>query len=331
LRIDTENSGVQINVGHETIQRVVNQSGSTITKGKVVYIDGQSGNRPLIQLADNTADATSANTVGLVIADINHNANGYIITNGLLENINTIGYNAGQTLYLSTSGNFTNVKPIAPNHLVYVGKVISVGTTGSIFVTIQNGYELDELHDVLITSPTNDQVLTYETSSGLWKNKTPQTGNGLPSQTGQSGKYLTTNGTTASWNTLPTQIDSWHLSAGFTNFTLGANETYIFGHMFGASQPVTPINARASRQMIAPKSGFLKKVSIMTAASSFSSVSPPDSMQIQVRIGTASPYTIVAAYSMSSGSFSGQSRQALFTGFNFACNEGDIVKIYYNF
>jgi hypothetical protein len=326
LQIDTENNEVQINIGHETIQRVRNVTGSTITKGKVVYINGESGNRPTITLASNVSDSTSANTIGVVIADIPNNNNGYIITNGLLENINTTGLTAGQTLYLSTSGNYTNTKPVAPNHLVYVGKVISVGATGSIFVTIQNGYELDELHDCLITTPQNDEVLTYESLTGLWKNKTAQTGTGLPSQTGQSGKYLTTDGTNASWNTLPTQIDSWHLSAGFTNFTLAASETYVFGHMFGAVQPVALFNARPSRQMIAPKTGFLKRVSIMTAASTFSSVSPPDSMQIQVRIG-GTINTIVASYPMSSGSFTSLSKHQLFTGFNFPCTQSDIVDV----
>lgn len=326
LQIDTENNNVQINVGHETIQRVRNVTGSTITKGKVIYINGESGNRPTIALADNSTDLTSANTIGVVIADIPNNNNGYVITNGLLENINTTGLTAGQTLYLSTNGNYTTTKPIAPNHLVYVGKVISVGATGSIFITIQNGYELDELHDCLITTPQNNEVLTYESTTGLWKNKTAQTGNGLPSQTGQSGKYLTTNGTTASWNTLPTQLDTWSLSAGFTNFTLSASETYVFGHMFGASQPVTLFNARPSRQMIAPKTGFLKRVSIMTSATTFASVSPPDDLQIQIRIG-GTVNTIVASYPMSSGTFTSLSKHQLFTGFNFPCNQSDIIDV----
>jgi hypothetical protein len=52
------------------------------------------------------------------------------------------------------------------------------GSSGRAYIKVINGQELGELHDVLITSPTNDQVLTYETSSGLWKNKTPSSGGG---------------------------------------------------------------------------------------------------------------------------------------------------------
>jgi hypothetical protein len=80
----------------------------------------------------------------------------------------------GDILYLSptTAGNITNVKPIAPNHLIVIGYVVSAHITqGSIYVKVDNGYELDELHNVTIATPLNNDVLTYETSSSLWKNK----------------------------------------------------------------------------------------------------------------------------------------------------------------
>ena len=48
----------------------------------------------------------------------------------------------------------------------------SHATTGVIFVHVVNGFELDELHDVQIISPTNNQVVQYESATSLWKNKT---------------------------------------------------------------------------------------------------------------------------------------------------------------
>lgn len=172
IQIDTENAGVQINVGHETIQRVRNVTGATITKGKICYINGASGNRPTITLSDNSSDSTSAQTIGFAAADIPNNSNGYLITNGILENISTIGFATGTQLFLSSNGNFQSTFPTQPLHNVRVGIVIDGNSpTGSIFVNILNGFELEELHDCLITSPANNQVLTYETASGLWKNK----------------------------------------------------------------------------------------------------------------------------------------------------------------
>jgi hypothetical protein len=56
--------------------------------------------------------------------------------------------------------------------LVYVGKVTrSHPTQGQIEVQIQNGYELNEIHDVAISTPLNNQSLVYETATTLWKNK----------------------------------------------------------------------------------------------------------------------------------------------------------------
>lgn len=43
---------------------------------------------------------------------------------------------------------------------------------GSIYVKVMNGWELDELHNVYINSPANNEALVYESSTQLWKNKT---------------------------------------------------------------------------------------------------------------------------------------------------------------
>ena len=43
----------------------------------------------------------------------------------------------------------------------------------TIFVKPQNGYELEELHNVLITNPQNGQVLKYNSTLGLWVNSNP--------------------------------------------------------------------------------------------------------------------------------------------------------------
>jgi hypothetical protein len=158
---------------------VKNDTGSTIPRGSVVYISGAVGNNPLITLADYTTEQHSARTIGLTHDDIPHNGFGHVISSGLVENINTGGMTSGQSVYLGASGAFTNVKPVAPNHMVKVGNVIRASATvGSIQVWISNGFELDELHDVLITSPANNDVLTYETSTQLWKNKPPSGGGG---------------------------------------------------------------------------------------------------------------------------------------------------------
>lgn len=190
LEIGTENSEVQLQIGHEMVVRVNNQTGSILTKGTIVYINGAQGQRPTVTKADFSADTSSASVIGMVAADINDNSNGYVVTSGFVEGLNTIAYSAGTPLYLYTGGTYSDNKPQAPDHDVRIGKVIvSNATTGSIYVSIQNGYELDELHDVRITSATTDDVLVRSSYNGIpvWVNTKTLTGLTTVSATTISG------------------------------------------------------------------------------------------------------------------------------------------------
>jgi hypothetical protein len=156
------------------VTEVYNETGATLTKGTIVYINGGHGNLPTITKALATSDATSAQTYGVVRADITNMNNGYVTVIGNLDNIDTSAYTAGTQLYLSgtTAGTWTSTKPYAPIHLVYVGIVVrSHPTQGVIEVKIQNGYELDELHNVSAQTPSNNQGLFYNSSNSLWENK----------------------------------------------------------------------------------------------------------------------------------------------------------------
>lgn len=154
---------------------VRNQSGSTIAAGSIVYISGATGNKPLITLAQANNDANSAQTIGFVKTAIANNGTGFVIVRGELENIDTSALTEGVQLYLSptVAGSWTTTKPSAPQHLVYVGIVIrSHPTQGVILVAVQNGYELGEIHDVALSGLANNDLLAYESSTDLWKNKT---------------------------------------------------------------------------------------------------------------------------------------------------------------
>lgn len=156
---------------------VTNADSVTITKGQPVYAFGGTGDRLTVKLAYNTTDATSAQTVGLVLSSsIAANQKGLIIVNGQLDGLNlfpTSTWADGDAVYLgATAGTVTKTKPSAPNHLVYLGFVTTAnnGSAGRMYVRVQNGYELDEIHDVKITSVANNDILKYNSTSGLWEN-----------------------------------------------------------------------------------------------------------------------------------------------------------------
>ena len=153
------------------ISQVRNETGATLTKGTLVYISGASGNKATVSKARANTDATSAQTYGMVQADIPNSQNGYVVVIGVVSGVNTSAFADGTQLYLSgtTAGEYTSTKPSAPTHLVYVGVVTrSHATQGTIEVKIQNGYEMDEIHDVSAQSPTNGDTLVYNSSTGLW-------------------------------------------------------------------------------------------------------------------------------------------------------------------
>lgn len=182
------------------VQQVKNASGSTMAKGSVVYISGATGGDALVTLADADSEMTSSKTLGLLATAIDNDAYGNVIEQGLLSGVDTSSATAGQSVWLSsTAGQFVFGNPPAkPAHSVYLGVVTRVhATEGEILVKVQNGYELNELHDVDAGSPTAGQVLQWD--GDAWVNATLDA---LPAQTGNDGKYLTTDGTDASWAAL---------------------------------------------------------------------------------------------------------------------------------
>lgn len=166
--------GVTVNLGQETLVRVRNISGSTITNGSVVYISGAFGGRPTVTLAQANS-SVARKTLGVCTADILNGADGYATVLGLVNGLNTSGYTVGDTVYLSaaTAGVMTNVKPSAPNYVVAVGTVTTVdASVGAIFVKTDSVPKVGELNDVVITTPADGQVLSYNSGSQTWVNTT---------------------------------------------------------------------------------------------------------------------------------------------------------------
>jgi hypothetical protein len=210
------------------IVQVRNTTGATLTKGTVVYMSGATGQIPTVSKALATSDATSAQSLGMMTADLANNANGYVTIIGLLTGIDTSAFTDGAQLYLSgtTAGTYTSTKTYAPVHLVYVGVVEHAHPTqGKIFVKVQNGYELDEIHDVSAQSPTTGQTIVFNSVTGLWEKNTVSLTAGvngtLPIANGGTGS---TNGT-ASLNINGTVGATTPTTGSFTTVTTSSDVT----------------------------------------------------------------------------------------------------------
>ena len=159
----------------------INQVGG-ILKGQAVYVNGANGVNILVGKADYSVESTSATTIGLLITSGVNNDLRQVVAEGILKGtgaapLDTSAASPGDPIWLGDDGNLIYGainEPYAPNQLVFIGVVVEANPiVGEIFVKVQNGYELGELHDVdLITNPPTDgQVLTYDNGSGLWKNE----------------------------------------------------------------------------------------------------------------------------------------------------------------
>ena len=169
---DTDNDGV-VDKAERIDIAVRNNSGSLIPNGSVIYLNGSTGNRPTIALASATSEVTSSKTFGIVNGNIAHESDGYVTVLGTIHTLDTSEIVAGTNMWLDTvAGQMTSVAPQTPNHAVFLGVVTrSHPTAGSMVIRVQNGFEVNELHDVSITTPSNRNALLYNSDNSIWENK----------------------------------------------------------------------------------------------------------------------------------------------------------------
>jgi len=218
LDLGLKGGNVTLQIGQEEVVRVVNKTGVNLTEAgyEVVRLDGAQGNRIKVALAKGDGDANSLDTLGLVTENIAINGEGFVTSYGLVRSIDTRGVLQGETwadgdaLYLSPTifGGITNIPPTAPSHSVRLGYVVQSSPNGSIFVKVDNGYELDELHNVLInTSSLAYGDLLMRDGNNVWINSKQL-----------SGSYSITGSLTVSGSSTFTNI-------GLTSLTGSLNVT----------------------------------------------------------------------------------------------------------
>ena len=194
-------ANLSVNTSPNVVVQVRNTTGATLTKGTAVYISGATGQVPTVTKAIASGDPTSAQTLGVMSADLGNNTNGNVTIIGLVTEIDTSAYTDGAQLYLSptTAGTLTATKPYAPNHLVYVAIVeYAHAIHGKLFVKVQNGYELDELHNVYAQTPSNGQTILWNGTTNLWESA---------SITGTASQVTVTNAAGSVTLSLPSTIN----------------------------------------------------------------------------------------------------------------------------
>jgi hypothetical protein len=176
------NADVVLQVGQEMQFYAKNTSGGAIDNGSPVMFTGTVGASGKLTFSKAVADGsiTSLYMMGVATEDIPNNGFGYITSFGKVRGFNTSGapysetWVDGDIIYFSptVAGGWTNVLPVAPNLDLPVAVVLNAATggSGSIFVRMNTGQYLTSLHDVHALSPSDGEVLEYDSGNTRWQN-----------------------------------------------------------------------------------------------------------------------------------------------------------------
>jgi hypothetical protein len=235
---------VDLKLGQENVVYCYNGDTVNLSKGQVVAIIGNQGNRPKIQRAIASAETTSSTALGIVSETINTGNEGFVTTFGTVRGFQITGITPGSYVYLSptTLGGFTGTQPQAPDHIVALGYVVRTGNTqGEIFVNISNGWEINELHNVRITNPTNNDILQLSAgTSDIWVNVSSPTLNGLTVTGNTSAQGLTATTISATtYQNLPTDIRVTGATYSNNTFTYRNNTGGTFNVLFNTLTGLT--------------------------------------------------------------------------------------------
>jgi hypothetical protein len=234
---------VTLQIGQEEVVRVVNKVGVNLLEANYQCVrvrtqaeGGAAGQRLAVKLAQANSKANHTGILGLVTETINNNQEGFITTFGEVREINTTGSLQGETwldgdvLWLSetTAGQLTNIEP--NTHPVQIGYVVYAHANhGKIFVSVSEGVDqLNELHDVAITSVANNDILQYDSATSLWKNESLSAAGIQPTIT------LTTTGTSGAATLVGATLNVPQYSGGggtspFTKLAIGTTGTIVTG------------------------------------------------------------------------------------------------------
>jgi hypothetical protein len=170
----TSATGVQVEIGQQMYVRVKNDEATEITKGTPVRFFSAQGEVPTVLRANATTDQTrSVYIVGLAAHNIAAGAVGFVISQGVLQGVDTSGFTTGQPLFVgSSSGSLTTTRPAPPTSSILAGGAIKIDAVdGDIYVYPANPSFVSSLSNVSSSIiPSNNDILVYRTGSSTWIN-----------------------------------------------------------------------------------------------------------------------------------------------------------------
>ena len=150
------------------------KANEAISKGDVVMFGGVQGDHILFVKSNMSATGFMPEWImGVCKQDMIQGDFGYVVEFGVLSGINTSIYTAGDLLYVDpvNVGKLTATEPSVPNHSILIAAALNstVSANGALQIRVSHKPDLDELHGMSISSPSVDDVLSYNGTN--WTNK----------------------------------------------------------------------------------------------------------------------------------------------------------------
>ena len=177
LSFYNEEPDITLNIGQEFYKRVKNQSGDDILNGTPVRISGSQGDMALIFPATaedhSTTQSFENHIIGIATHDILDTETGYVTELGVVRNIDTQNFDAGDILYLQTGSPATpedyyrNTPPPFPYDIIQVGFVVRSAINGFIEVNAKEPVHFGNISGLSGSAAVPGDLWVYQ-ENGSW-------------------------------------------------------------------------------------------------------------------------------------------------------------------
>jgi hypothetical protein len=145
--VDLQLNDVTLQLGQELVYHVVNQTGTQINNGEVVYAAGVSSDKLSVAPYSASLGVSPDLVLGVVTENIPDTEFGFVTRFGTVRDVDTSGFAVGTPLYAATgSSGYTDTVPSPPDSTIFLGTVTKQdAVSGNITLKVNHLLNADEV------------------------------------------------------------------------------------------------------------------------------------------------------------------------------------------
>jgi hypothetical protein len=145
--VDLQLNDVTLQLGQELVYHVVNQTGTQINNGEVVYAAGVSSDKLSVAPYSASLGVSPDLVLGVATENIPDTEFGFVTRLGMVRDVDTSGFAVGTPLYAATgSSGYTDIVPSPPDSTIFLGTVTKQdAVSGNITLKVNHLLNADEV------------------------------------------------------------------------------------------------------------------------------------------------------------------------------------------